>query len=186
MIGLGNPGPRYADTRHNAGFWAIDHLCRRQGVALRHNQGFQAELGSFNSADGKLWLAKPLTFMNRSGQPAAALTRYYRIPPEAILVFHDDLDLPPGEVRVKCGGGHGGHNGLRDLDRALGSRQYHRVRLGIGHPGHKDAVVDYVLTRPSQQDREAIEHAIERVEAVLPELLRGDWARVMNTLHRKP
>ncbi|WJW75950.1 aminoacyl-tRNA hydrolase [Thiohalobacter sp. IOR34] len=185
IVGLGNPGPQYESTRHNAGFWFVDAVGRRFGCDLRPEARFHGEAGRCRIDGGDCRLLKPGTFMNRSGQAVAALARFFRIPAEAILVVHDELDLPPGEVKLKRGGGHGGHNGLRDLIAHLGSRDFLRLRLGIGHPGHRDQVVDYVLHRPSQAERQAIEQAIEAGLEVLPEVVAGELERAMHRLHSR-
>ncbi len=185
VVGLGNPGPKYADTRHNAGFWFVDRLAGRFGAVLRPESKFAGELGRIQVGGRDCWLLKPSTFMNRSGQSVAALARFYKLEPEEILVVHDEIDLPPGEVRLKRGGGHGGHNGLRDIIPALGSKDFMRLRVGVGHPGHKDAVVDYVLGRPSKAEQDAIEAALDRAEARIEDLISGDIAAAMNALHAK-
>jgi len=185
IIGLGNPGQEYADTRHNVGFWAIDRIASKGHSLLRPQAAFFAEFGSWDGPTGKIWLAKPITFMNRSGQAAAAISRYYRLSPAQILVLHDDLDLPPGELRLKHGGGHGGHNGLRDIDKALGSRDYHRLRIGIGHPGDKSEVTNYVLSRPGRADQQLITDAIDDFLGQLPVILQGRMQQAMNQLHRR-
>ena len=185
IAGLGNPGPAYEDTRHNAGFWYVDRLAAAHGGQFRPESRFNAELCRIRLADHELWLVKPQTYMNRSGQAVQAVARYYKLAPADILVAHDDLDLPPGTVRLKRGGGHGGHNGLRDLIGHLG-KDFLRLRIGIGHPGHKDQVHDYVLSRPSRTDRERMEAAIERAVAATPLLLEQGLERAMNTLHSEP
>ncbi|MGD8910571.1 MAG: aminoacyl-tRNA hydrolase [Chromatiales bacterium] len=185
IVGLGNPGSEYEATRHNAGFWFVERL------AQRHNQAFKGE-SRHHGMSCKLLLRncecrllKPTTYMNRSGQAVASLANYFRIPPEAILVAHDELDLPPGEVRLKSGGGHAGHNGLRDIMSTLGSRDFHRLRIGIDHPEHRSEVVNYVLGRPSQADRLAIEEAIEQGLDSIEEIVAGELQRAMNRLHSK-
>lgn len=183
IVGLGNPGPEYDRTRHNAGFWFVDALARHKGVILRHENKFHGETGQLRLDGDECRLLKPLTYMNRSGQSVSALARFYRIPPEAILVIHDELDLPAGTARLKQGGGHGGHNGLRDITSALGGNGFLRLRLGIGHPGHRDQVVDYVLKKPSKEDERLIEDAIDDALLVVPQLLAGEIERAMNQLH---
>lgn len=185
IVGLGNPGPQYDQTRHNAGFWFLDEVASRAGVSLRPDGKF---FGATAKAviDGRdVWLLKPDTFMNRSGQAIGALARFYKIAPEAILVAHDELDLDPGTVRLKRGGGHGGHNGLRDTINQLASKEFMRLRLGVGHPGHKDLVVDYVLNKPSQDDRRKIEDAIWDAEREIAAIVRGDFEAVMRVLHAR-
>ncbi len=185
IIGLGNPGPKYAATRHNAGYWFVDEIGRRHGALLRPERKFAGETGRLELAGHRCWLLKPTTFMNRSGQAVGALARFYRIPVERLLVVHDDLDLPPGNVRLKRGGGHGGHNGLRDIMAALGSRDFYRLRIGIGHPGHKEEVVDYVLSPPAREESILIRSAIDRAADQLRPILEGRLEQVMNNLHRK-
>lgn len=185
IVGLGNPGPKYDQTRHNAGFWFLDELVSRFGGNLRVESKFHGVACRVHVNGRDLWLLKPATFMNRSGQSVAALARFYKIPPEQVLVVHDELDLDPGTVRLKQGGGHGGHNGLRDIMAQLGSREFYRLRLGVGHPGHRDQVVDYVLNKPSQDDRKAIEDAIWDASRVADDIVTGDFAAVMRTLHTK-
>jgi peptidyl-tRNA hydrolase, PTH1 family len=185
IAGLGNPGPAYEQTRHNAGFWFADEVARRHGGALRPDPKFQAEVTRL-SVDGRdCWLLKPMTFMNRSGQSVGAFAAYYRIPPEAILVVHDELDLPPGTVRLKRGGGHGGHNGLRDITSRLGSSDFSRLRIGIGHPGSAAQVVEYVLHRPSREDEESIREAVKVSADTLPLVLAGELEKAMNRLHSR-
>lgn len=183
IVGLGNPGAEYTATRHNAGFWLADALARQAGVAFREQAKFHGAVCQAGLDGTSVWLLKPMTFMNRSGQAVAALARFYKIPVERILVVHDELDLPPGRVRFKQGGGHGGHNGLRDLHAHLGSKEFYRLRLGIGHPGHRDQVTPYVLSRPPAADQTQIDTAIERALEVMPWILRGEFQRVMNVLH---
>ncbi len=183
VAGLGNPGPRYEQTRHNAGFWFLDGLAETCGASLREESRFHGALGQCRLAERNLRLLRPSTFMNRSGQSVAAVVRYFDLPAEALLVAHDDLDLPPGTVRLKRGGGHGGHNGLRDIIAHLGTKDFLRLRIGIGHPGHRDAVVDYVLSRPRPEEREAIETGIRRALEVMPRVVEGRLEAAMNVLH---
>ena len=183
IVGLGNPGPRYDRTRHNAGFWFLDALAARYHCELRPESRFKGAVGRCSIAGQDCRLLRPDTFMNRSGEAVATVAGFYRIPPEAILVAHDELDLDPGVVRLKRGGGHGGHNVLRDTSTRLGSKDFLRLRIGIGHPGHKDQVVDYVLQKPSPDDRIAIERAIDRALEVVPEVISGGLERAMNSLH---
>lgn len=187
VVGLGNAGARYAGTRHNAGFWYADGLADRLGESFRTDRKAQGELARVRADGGRdIRLLKPSTLMNHSGRSVAAVARFLKISPGAVLVAHDDLDLPPGTVRLKLGGGHGGHNGLRDIDAHLGSRDYWRLRIGIGHPGEREGVIDYVLTRPSPEERHAIEDAIERVLAETERLLiEGDAEGVMHALHSR-
>lgn len=215
IVGLGNPGPRYAETRHNAGFWFVDALAVADSAVWREEARFLGEVTRvrINSAPNRVpgyrsrnrtgnapgnitgnitehgtgsapecLLLKPHTFMNRSGSSVQKLAAYYRIPPESILVVHDDLDLPPGTVRLKRGGGHGGHNGLRDIHQHLGP-EYARLRVGIGHPGVRAAVLNYVLDRPSRDDFEVIVAALNRAAMVIVDAVRGDWDRAVHALH---
>lgn len=183
IVGLGNPGPRYETTRHNAGFWFVDELARRSGGVFRPEAKFYGETCRVTLDGHDCLLLKPSTFMNRSGQSVSALAKFYKANPAEILVVHDELDMEPGVARLKMGGGHGGHNGLRDIAAALGSKEFLRLRVGIGHPGQRDAVVDYVLARPSKSDRERIDEALARAERVVPEVLAGSLQKAMNLLH---
>ncbi len=183
IVGLGNPGPRYADTRHNAGFWFVDEVARRFGGQFRGEAKFYGEICRVSIGGRDCWLLKPMTFMNRSGQAVSAFARFYKLQPDLLLVAHDELDMPPGKIKLKRGGGHGGHNGLRDTNSALGSGDFVRLRVGIGHPGHRDAVTDYVLSRPSQADDQVIREALDRAVKVLPDLVSGDLQRAMHRLH---
>lgn len=182
IAGLGNPGSRYEDTRHNAGFWLLDQLARSQGAVFRQENKFAGETCKVEIANTSCKLLKPNTYMNRSGQSLKLMTAFYRIPPSAVLVVHDDIDLPPGTVRLKRAGGHGGHNGLRDITHQLG-QDFMRLRLGVGHPRQREQVVTYVLERPSRDDAQAIDKAIERSLSCIPEIIRGEFDKVMNTLH---
>jgi len=183
IVGLGNPGPEHERTRHNAGFWFVDAIA--DGASFKAESKFHGQVARAHLDGGDVWLLKPDTYMNRSGQAVAALARFYKIPAEKILVAHDELDLEPGVVRLKQGGGHGGHNGLRDIVSHLGANGFVRLRIGIGHPGSAREVVDYVLSRPSVADREAIESAIDQARAVLPLALAGELPRAMNQLHSR-
>ncbi|MDX9875226.1 MAG: aminoacyl-tRNA hydrolase [Spongiibacteraceae bacterium] len=184
IVGLGNPGRDYEDTRHNAGAWLVDALARSRGVSLQPESKFFGLTGRMQLNGNDVRLLIPTTFMNRSGQAVAALAGFYKIAPESILVAHDELDLPPGVARLKQGGGHGGHNGLRDTIARLGNNAgFQRLRIGIGHPGHADQVVGYVLSRPTAADRQAIDAAIGAALEALPLAVEGDMARAMNQLH---
>jgi PTH1 family peptidyl-tRNA hydrolase len=183
IVGLGNPGSEYAQTRHNAGFWFVETVAARYGAELRRESKFHGWAGRTRVGGDDVWLLIPDTFMNRSGQAVSALARFFKIPVESILVAHDELDLPPGVARLKRGGGHGGHNGLRSTAAALGSSEFARLRIGIGHPGHRDLVTPYVLGRPSADDRRCIEAAIDAAVDVLPQVVGGEFERAMNTLH---
>lgn len=162
FAGLGNPGSQYTDTRHNAGFRFIDELAGQLGVSLQLEKNYAGELATcrLGSTGQKLWLLKPMTFMNRSGQSVAALARFFKIPPESICIVHDELDLEPGRAKLKFGGGHGGHNGLRDIHSKLGTPEYWRLRLGIGHPGVRSEVISWVLQKPRPEDSNALEDCI--------------------------
>lgn len=179
IVGLGNPGACYQATRHNAGFWFVDDYAASRGAALKAAARYRGEVAD---CDG-IWLLKPSTFMNLSGQSVAALAGFYKIPLAEILVVHDELDLPPGTARLKQGGGHGGHNGLRSMIAELGGVDFWRLRIGIGHPGHKDRVTDYVLSKPSADDRERIESAIRRGLNAVPELVADELQRAIHRLH---
>ncbi len=185
IVGLGNPGPEYAETRHNVGFWLVDRLAAQLSAQFRSESRYQGEVCRIGLAGRALWLLKPMTYMNRSGQAIAPLARFYKIPPEAILVVHDELDLPPGSVRLKRGGGHGGHNGLRDTIQQLGSADFLRLRLGIGHPGVGNDVVAYVLRRAPKAEQQLIDAAIAAALRELPSVVNGDTAAAMRTLHSR-
>ncbi|GED22107.1 aminoacyl-tRNA hydrolase [Halomonas halmophila] len=184
LIGLANPGDQYAATRHNAGAWLVESVAREAGTSLRPEKKF---LGLYAKAmvDGQeLHLLVPTTYMNRSGGAVAALANFFKLSPEELLVAHDELDLAPGCARYKQGGGHGGHNGLRDIARALGNANtFQRARIGIGHPGHASQVTQYVLNRPGKQERHAIDDAISECRATLPDAISGEWHRAMQRLH---
>ena len=185
IAGLGNPGSKYEGTRHNVGFWFVDHLARSKGCPLHHDNKFHGELGK-TSIDGQdIWLIKPMTFMNRSGQAVSALANYYKIPVENILVIHDELDLQAGTLRLKKGGGHGGHNGLRDMIAHFSSNEFMRLRIGIGHPGVSNEVSNYVLGAPSSEDKRLLVNAIEDAVVVLPQIISGEYQKAMNHLHSR-
>ena len=185
VAGLGNPGTKYEQTRHNAGFWFVDAVARGCHADFRAESKFKSELARCTIAGSDCRLQKPLDFMNRSGQPVASVAAFYRIPRTSILIVHDDLDLPPGTVRLKQGGGHGGHNGLRDLIPHLGGNDFLRLRIGIGHPGHRDDVVGYVLKAASREDRAAIDQAIDAAVSVLPDIIAGNLDAAMKELHTR-
>ena len=182
IAGLGNPGAGYAQTRHNAGFWFADRLAAVFGGQFRSESRYHGEVAQLDIAGNRLWVIKPDTFMNRSGLAVQALAAFYKLAPQQVLVAHDELDLPAGTVRLKRGGGHGGHNGLRDLHRCLGA-DYARLRIGIGHPGTKDQVLDYVLGRPSRADDGAIRDAVDDGLRALETVLRDGWDAAMKQLH---
>ena len=183
IVGLGNPGADYVDTRHNAGFWLNDLIAAEQSLSFRFEKRYNAEECKFKTDGKDVFLLKPMTFMNRSGQSVAALARYYKFKPEQILVIHDELDLPPGTNRIKQAGGHGGHNGLRDIVNHLGSREFFRIRVGIGHPGDASQVVNYVLHKPSVADLNSIEVANRDTLAVMPLVYEGRIDKAMQALH---
>ncbi|MEW5754990.1 MAG: aminoacyl-tRNA hydrolase [Pseudomonadota bacterium] len=183
IVGLGNPGPQYEATRHNVGFWFVDALARAAGTSLKLDTKHHGQLGKTRLSGTECWLLKPTTFMNRSGQSVGSLANFYKIPAEEILVVHDELDIPAGHLRLKRGGGHGGHNGLRDIITALGSKEFVRLRLGIGHPGHASEVSNYVLSKPSPDDRSAIERAIDEAQRQLLLIMQGELEKAMNHLH---
>ena len=186
MVGLGNPGAEYEATRHNAGFWFIDEVARKLKVSLQPERNYFGLAARANTDGGPLWLLEPMTFMNLSGKSVAALARFFKIAPEEILVAHDELDLLPGQVKLKLGGSHAGHNGLKDIHAQLGSPDYWRLRLGIGHPGVKAEVVNYVLRKPSAEHRESIDKSIEQSLGALDLLLAGEMERAMMKIHAKP
>lgn len=184
IVGLGNPGAEYEDTRHNAGFWFIDQLARQLKISLAPQSKFFGLAGRA----GELWLLQPTTFMNRSGQAVAALANFYKIAPAEILVVHDELDLPPGGIRLKQGGGNGGHNGLKDIQAKIGTPDYWRLRLGIGHPrtlGLAQQVADFVLHPPRKEEQADIEQALHRCLLAWPKLSVGDYAGAQQQLHGK-
>jgi len=186
LVGLGNPGPEYEATRHNAGFWWLDAAARKLGATLAPQRSYFGLAAKASTAHGVVWLLQPMTYMNLSGKSVAALARFFKIAPQEILVAHDELDLMPGQVKIKCGGGHAGHNGLRDIHAQLGSADYWRLRLGIGHPGVKAEVVDYVLRKPAPEQRELIEQTVARSVESLNLLLAGEMERAMMKVHAKP
>lgn len=186
IVGLGNPGAQYEQTRHNAGFWFVEAIARRHGGSFKSENKFHGEACKVRVEGEELWLLKPMTFMNKSGQAIAALANFYKIAPEAILVAHDELDLPPGDIRLKKGGGHGGHNGLRDTIAQLGNnKDFQRLRIGIGHPGHSSQVTGYVLGKAPSDEQIEMENAIDRALDVLPEVVNGEIQKAMNQLHSK-
>lgn len=184
LVGLQNPGPDYALTRHNAGAWFLDYFIQQKSLHSRVDKKFHGQLATYLQGDQTFYLLSPSTYMNRSGLSVQAVCQFYRILPEEILVIHDELDLPVGTVRLKTGGGHGGHNGLRDIIAALSSNHFHRLRVGIGHPGHAAQVHDYVLSKPSTTDKQNIMQAIERAYAMMPEVLSGRISHAMTTLNQ--
>jgi peptidyl-tRNA hydrolase, PTH1 family len=183
LVGLGNPGREYADTRHNAGFWLAERLADQHGASLSVESRFHGRVATIRISGHPLMLLLPQTYMNHSGRAVGALARFHRLAPEDILVVHDELDLPPGGVRLKQGGGHAGHNGLRDIHANLGSPDYWRLRLGIGHPGDRARVADYVLHPPGRDDAIAIDVVIDACLAEIPVIVAGQTAAAMQKLH---
>lgn len=189
ICGLGNPGDEYEDTRHNAGFWFVDALARQTGASLKKESKFFGFAAKAQIDGHAVWLLKPTTFMNRSGKSVAALAGFYQIAPESVLVVHDELDLLPGLSKMKLGGGHAGHNGLKDIQAALGSAQFWRLRLGIGHPRSlalNQEVMDFVLHRPSREHRKLIGDEIERALALVPDAVAGRLDIATMKLHTRP
>jgi len=184
IAGLGNPGSQYDKTRHNAGFWFVDELARRYSGQFAAEKRFSGDVCKLQVGSNVVWLIKPMTFMNRSGLAVRQLADFYRIPVEQVLVAHDELDIPAGDVRLKQAGGHGGHNGLRDLHAHLGA-DYWRLRLGVGHPGDRNKVVDYVLSRPSQDDEIVILRAIDTAADQIGLILQGEMQKAMQALHTR-
>ena len=186
LVGLGNPGPEYQATRHNAGFWFIGEVARQLGTTLVPERSYFGLVARVNRPEGPIWLLEPMTFMNLSGKSVAGLARFFKIAPNEILVVHDELDLLPGHAKMKLGGGHGGHNGLKDIHAQLGSADYWRLRLGIGHPGVKAEVVNYVLRKPPAEQREAIDKSIAQSLGTLDLLLAGDMDKALMKIHAQP
>jgi PTH1 family peptidyl-tRNA hydrolase len=183
VAGLGNPGAKYEQTRHNAGFWFVDEVARRFNALFKSESKYKSEVARCSIAGNDCRLQKPMDFMNRSGLPVASLAAFYQIPCNSILIVHDDLDLSPGTIKLKRGGGHGGHNGLRDLIPHLGGNDFLRLRIGIGHPGHRDDVVGYVLQHASRDEQTAIDQAIEEAVKLLPDIVDGNLDKAMKALH---
>lgn len=186
IVGLGNPGSEYEYTRHNVGFWWVDAAARKLDATLHHDRAYQALLARINRPEGPLWLLEPQTFMNLSGRSVAALARFYKVAPPEVLVVHDELDLLPGQAKLKQGGGAAGHNGLKDILAQMGSPDFWRLRIGVGHPGVKSEVVDWVLRKPSPEHRDAIHACIARTLDALPLLIEGSMERAMMKIHTKP
>ncbi len=183
FVGLGNPGPEYESTRHNAGFWWVDALARELKVMPAPERAYHGLVARTSVAGQSVWLLQPQTFMNLSGKSVAALARFFKIAPEEILVVHDELDFAPGQVKLKRGGSHGGHNGLRDIHAQLGSSDYWRLRIGIGHPGAKAEVANWVLKKPALDQRTLIEDSIAHSLKACPALLAGDMDKAMQLVH---
>jgi PTH1 family peptidyl-tRNA hydrolase len=184
FVGLGNPGEKYTATRHNAGFWWIDLISQQTNSLLKPDAKMFGESAKVN-LQSDVWLLKPTTFMNASGKSVAAMANYYKIKPAEILVIHDELDLPAGTSKLKLGGGHGGHNGLRDIHSALGTPDYWRLRVGIGHPGDRNEVVNFVLKPPLKAEQDSIDESIYQSSKLLDLLLKGEFEQAMLKLHTK-
>lgn len=184
VVGLGNPGAEYTETRHNAGFWFCEQLAEQLGVRFAPESRFHGLLA--HAREAGTWLLMPQTFMNRSGQSVGALARFYRIPAAEILVVHDELDIPPGQLRLKFGGGLGGHNGLKDTSAHLGTNDYWRLRIGIGHPGDRGQVIHHVLKPPRREEREEIDASIERALAAWPLIAEGRWTAATTQINSRP
>ena len=185
IVGLGNPSKEYEQTRHNAGFWFIDELAWQWKVSLKEDKKYFGEVARVSRAEGDVWLLKPLTFMNLSGKAVGAFAQFYKIKPEEILVVHDELDIPCGRIRLKRGGGNGGHNGLKDIQAKLGTADFYRLRLGIDHPGDKALVSAYVLNKPSAEDKQKVDEAIGKSLQGLPLIMEGKWEEATRFLHSK-
>lgn len=187
IVGLGNPGPDYEQTRHNAGFWLVDNLANSlPNARLQRESGFNALVAKTIIGGNQLWLLEPQTYMNRSGQSVGAIARFYKIAPDEVLVVHDELDLPPGAAKLKKGGSSGGHNGLKDITSALGTQDYWRLRIGIGHPrtlNLNQPVADFVLHRPRREEQLLIDEAIEKALRIIPTAVAGDFTKATMELH---
>jgi PTH1 family peptidyl-tRNA hydrolase len=184
LVGLGNPGEKYTATRHNAGFWWVDKIATQTDSKLALEGKFYGIAGKLNTK-AETWLLKPTTFMNASGKSVAALANYYKISPSEILVIHDELDLPVGSVKLKMGGGHGGHNGLKDIEAALGTKDFWRLRIGIGHPGDRNEVVNFVLKAPSKDEEATIDEKLYESTKLIDLFLNGEFENAMLKLHTK-
>ncbi|QDF95884.1 aminoacyl-tRNA hydrolase [Azoarcus sp. DD4] len=184
VVGLGNPGAEYTETRHNAGFWFCERLADKLGARFSHESRFHGLVA--NAREAGVWLLMPQTYMNRSGQAIGALARFYRIEPAEILVVHDELDIPPGQLRLKFGGGLGGHNGLKDTSAHLGTNDYWRLRIGIGHPGDRNEVVNFVLKPARREEQTLIDDSLDRALAAWPTLAKGDWNSATQRLNARP
>jgi peptidyl-tRNA hydrolase, PTH1 family len=183
FVGLGNPGAEYEATRHNAGFWLVDALARELKCSLAYDKSYFGLVARTSVAGQTVWLLQPQTFMNLSGKSVGALAKFFKIAPEEILVAHDELDIVPGEAKIKLGGSHAGHNGLRDIHARLGTDQYWRLRIGIGHPGVKSEVIHWVLKKPSPEHRSGIEETITRSVLALPHFISGNMEKAMGVVH---
>jgi PTH1 family peptidyl-tRNA hydrolase len=183
IVGLGNPGREYETTRHNAGFWWVDELARKHNASFKTDSKFHGLVARTNLHGNDVHLLMPQTFMNVSGRAVVALALFYKILPDQILVVHDELDLPPGSAKLKLGGGHGGHNGLKDIIAHLGTKDFWRLRIGIGHPGDRAEVVNYVLKAPRKEEHVLIEEAMQRAQGVAPLIIEGKLEAAMLKLH---
>lgn len=184
IVGLGNPGDKYTATRHNAGFWFLDQLAQHFQVTFKQESKFKAEVAAVDHGGKRVWLIKPTTFMNLSGESLGPFAKYYQIASENTLVVHDELDLPPGTVRFKWAGGHGGHNGLRDIFKHF-AKDFWRLRVGVGHPGNKDQVLSFVMRAPSTKEKVLIDESLDRVMQTMTDVLGGDIEAAMRLLHKK-
>ena len=185
IVGLGNPGTEYEHTRHNIGFDFIDELAYTLKTNFKPEKKYFGYVAKTTLADGELWLLKPTTYMNKSGTSVQALTKFYKIKPEEILIVHDELDIPCGQVRFKKGGSNGGHNGLKDIQSWLGTADFYRLRIGIDHPGDRNLVINYVLHKPTLQQKKLIESAVEKCLSVMPKLFNNEFNAVQQILHSK-
>ncbi|HWS14327.1 MAG TPA: aminoacyl-tRNA hydrolase [Rhodocyclaceae bacterium] len=184
VVGLGNPGPEYAGTRHNAGFWLAELIARELGTELRRESRFHGFVG--HARETGMWILMPQTYMNRSGQSVVALASFYRILPDRILVLHDELDIPPGQLRLKYGGGLGGHNGLKDIAAHLGTQDFWRLRIGIGHPGDRGEVINYVLKPARAEEQAEIDRSLDRALELWPLIAKGEWERAIQRANTRP
>ena len=182
FVGLGNPGEQYVDTRHNVGFWWIDFIGQNHKLSLKNSKKYFGEFSKHND-DGEVFFLKPSTFMNDSGKSVQALANFYKIEPEEILVIHDELDIQPGTAKLKLGGGHGGHNGLKSIQASLGSNNFWRLRIGVGHPGDKRKVIGYVLNKPSKIEMQLIQESIINSYKVFSYIMLGQFEKAMLNLH---
>lgn len=186
IVGLGNPGTEYEHTRHNAGFWFLDELAWQWKAVFKPEKKFFGQVARVSRPEGEVWLLKPDTYMNLSGKAVAALAGFYKIKPEEILAVHDELDIPPGHIRFKLGGGNGGHNGLKDIQAKIGTADFYRLRLGIGHPGERNLVTGFVLNKPSAAERDLIHEAVKQSLAAMPHIMTGEKEAAVRILHSKP
>lgn len=183
IVGLGNPGPEYERTRHNVGAWWLQSIAEKHQVKFKLESKFKGQVGQIQIGGQGCYLLVPTTFMNQSGHSVQPLTQFYKIPYQSVLVAHDDLDLPVGTIRLKQGGGEGGHNGLRSIANQLGTKDFVRLRIGIGHPGHRDRVLDYVLNKPRLDEEIEIRRGLDRAVDLLSEIIQGDFQKAMQVLH---